>query len=52
MNKEEYIIVDENGKKIFNEVYTEIGANKIWDMYNGIYEDENGERYMYIEKIA
>ena len=51
-NKENCIIVDENDNVMFEgQHYTEAGANKIWNMYNGIYEDESGERYIYIKKV-
>lgn len=48
-----YIIVTENGKQLFNENYDEQGANRIWNMYNGIYEDENGnEERIFIQEIT
>lgn len=51
-SKENYIIVDENDNVMFGgQHYTEVGADKVWNMYNGIYEDENGERYIYIKKV-
>ena len=37
--KENYRIVTESGKQLFNQNYTEAGANRIWEMYNGIYTD-------------
>ena len=43
-SKENYIIVDENDNVMF-------GGQHYTDMYNGIYEDENGERYIYIKKV-
>lgn len=44
-SKENYIIVDENDNVMFGgQHYTEVGADRVWNMYNGIYEDENGER--------
>ena len=50
--KENYRIVTESGKQLFNQNYTEAGANRIWEMYNGIYTDDNGnQEYIYIEKI-
>ena len=50
--KENYIIVDENDNVMFGgQHYTEVGADRVWNMYNGIYEDENGERYIYIKKV-
>lgn len=52
VSKENYIIVDENDNVMFGgQHYTEVGADKVWNMYNGIYEDENGERYIYIKKV-
>ena len=51
-SKENYIIVDENDNVMFGgQHYTEVGADRVWNMYNGIYEDENGERYIYIKKV-
>lgn len=50
--KENYRIVTESGKQLFNQTYTEAGANRIWEMYNGVYTDDNGnEEYIYVEKI-
>ena len=50
--KENYRIVTESGKQLFNQNYTEAGANRIWEMYNGIYTDDNGnQEYIYVEKI-
>ena len=50
--KEKCIIVDENDNVMFGgQHYTEAGADRVWNMYNGIYEDENGERYIYIKKV-
>ena len=50
--KENYRIVTESGKQLFNQNYTEAGANRIWEMYNGVYTDDNGnEEYIYVEKI-
>lgn len=50
--KENYRIVAESGKQLFNQNYTEAGANRIWEMYNGIYTDDNGnQKYIYVEKI-
>ena len=50
MKEEKYIIVDQYDKPMFGgQQYTESGANKIWNMYNGIVEDEDGERYIYIK---
>lgn len=50
--KENYRIVTECGKQLFNQTYTEAGANRIWEMYNGVYTDDNGnEEYIYVEKI-
>lgn len=46
-----FIIVNEEGKNVFNREYNESGVNRIWDMYNGIYEDENGEQRIYIEEV-
>lgn len=46
-----FIIVDENNNNVFGQEYNEAGANRIWEMYNGIYEDENGERRIYIQEI-
>ena len=51
-SKENYRIVTESGKQLFNQNYTEAGANRIWEMYNGIYTDDNGnQEYIYVEKI-
>lgn len=37
-SKENYIIVDENDNVMFGgQHYTEVGADKVWNMYNGIY---------------
>ena len=48
-NKKEFKIVTESGKKLFNETYSERGANNIWNMYNGIYTDDSGnEERIYI----
>lgn len=50
--KENYRIVTESAKQLFNQNYTEAGANRIWEMYNGVYTDDNGnEEYIYVEKI-
>lgn len=50
--KENYRIVTESGKQLFNQNYTEAGANRIWEMYDGIYTDDNGnQEYIYVEKI-
>lgn len=46
-----YKIVNEKGEQVFQDLYTKEGAEKIWDMYNGIAEDENGnEIRIYIEE--
>ena len=51
--KENYRIVTESGKQLFNQNYTEAGANRIWEMYDGIYTDDNGnQEYIYVEKIS
>ena len=48
----QYKIVTESGKQLFNETYNEIGANSIWEMFNGIYEDDNGnEERIFIEEV-
>lgn len=50
--KENFIIVDQDDNVMFGgQRYTEAGADKIWNMYNGIYEDEDGERYIYVKEI-
>ena len=50
--KENYRIVTECRKQLFTQTYTEAGANRIWEMYNGVYTDDNGnEEYVYVEKI-
>ena len=37
-SKENYIIVDENDNVMFGgQHYTEVGADRVWNMYNGIY---------------
>ena len=48
----QYRIVTESGKQLFNETDNEIGANSIWEMLNGIYEDDNGnEERIFIEEV-
>lgn len=47
----QFIIVNEEGKNVFGKTYNEAGANRIWEMYNGIYEDENGEQYIYVREV-
>ena len=48
----QYRIVTESGKQLFNETYNETGANSIWEMFNGIYEDDNGnEERIFIEEV-
>lgn len=50
--KEKYIIVDENDNVMFGgQRYTEAGADRIWEMCNGTWNDENGERYIYIKEL-
>lgn len=50
--KENFIIVDQDDNVMFGgQHYTEEGANRVWEMHNGIYEDENGERYIYVKEI-
>lgn len=50
-NEEMFVIVDENDNVMFGgQTYNEAAANRVWNMYNGIYEDENGERYIYIKR--
>lgn len=49
--KKMYKIVTESGKQLFNDTYTERGANNIWEMYDGVYTDEGGkEERIYIEE--
>lgn len=43
-------VVTETGKEIMRaESYT--ACENYWNACNGIYEDENGEQYIYIEEI-
>lgn len=50
--KENFIIVDENDNVMFGgRRYTEGGANNVWNMCDGIWEDENGERRIYIKEV-
>ena len=49
--EEMFVIVDQNDNVMFGgQTYNEAAANRVWNMYNGIYEDENGERYIYIKR--
>jgi hypothetical protein len=44
-----YKIVTDEGKEIMRtETYK--GCESYWNACNGIYEDENGEHYIYIEE--
>ena len=44
-------IVTEEGKEILkSETYA--GCENYWNACSGIYEDEDGEHYIYIEEIA
>lgn len=50
---ENFRIITESGKQLFDQTYTEIGANNIWEMYNGIYTDDNGnEERIFVEEIT
>lgn len=50
--KENFIIVDENDNAMFGgQRYTEEGANNVWNMCDGTWEDENGERRIYIKEV-
>lgn len=52
VTKENYIIVDENDNVMFGgQRYNERGSNNIWESCNGIWEDEKGERYIYIKEV-
>lgn len=54
MTKKEkrYVIVDKDDNVMFGgQRYTETGANKVWNLCNGIWEDENGERHIYIKEL-
>lgn len=53
MNKKEnFIFVDENGNPMFGyQCYTEQGANRIWNVCNGVYVDETGETRIYIKEL-
>lgn len=45
-----YRIITDDGKEILkSETYA--GCENYWNACNGIYEDENGEHYIYIEEI-
>lgn len=46
-----YRIITEEGKEILkSESYT--GCERYFDQCGGIYEDETGEHYIFIEEIA
>lgn len=50
--EERYVIVDKDDNVMFGgQRYTEAGANRVWNLCNGIWEDENGERYIYIKEL-
>lgn len=45
----QYKIVLENGTQLFNKTYSEAAAERVWQSYNGIYTDDDGnEHYIYI----
>lgn len=46
-----YIIVTEEGKKVLiTEPTTYRACEREWNACGGIYEDENGEHYIYIKE--
>lgn len=45
----EYRIITEEGIEILRANYN--GCERYYDACNGIYEDEDGEHYIYIEEI-
>ena len=48
----QYKITTESGKQLFDKTYNEREANSIWEMFNGIYEDDNGnEERIFIEEV-
>lgn len=47
---DKYRIITEEGKELFK-TKTYEGAERLYDMYDGIYEDEDGEHRIYIDEI-
>ena len=47
--KDNYRIITEEGKEIMRA--NEQGCVNYWNACNGIYEDEQGEHYIYIEHV-
>ena len=45
-----YRIITEEGNEILKANYE--GCESYWNACNGIYEDETGEHYIFIEEIA
>lgn len=45
-----YKIITESGR-VIKEGLNESGADRFWESCNGIWEDENGEEYIYIKEM-